>query len=262
MIFRRRTTEQVYSTLQQVQRRMSEQGGQATPAIGSGGTRPYTAGGTRTTPQAAIGTPLPLPLRFPTPPPGATPALVPNRTEETEAGAGTPLGGMLAQNPPSAGRFSLQLPLHLAITLMLLWLVTVILAFVLGRMSADRAPAPIREAPPAAPVAATPAEVSDRGRFLFLLKAVPTTGEQLRQEWQKTVDQLNDACRRNAAKGWKPYFALREPENGGMQLIFGSIDGRLGIDQAKFTDFARLLSQPVAKQGAGYTQGRWLPVDP
>lgn len=256
MIFRRRTTEQVYSTLQQVQRRMSEQGGAPAQAVGSGGTRPFTASGARVAVGNVAGP------RYPTPPGGIVVPSTSANSANDQTESGPPLGGMLTQNPPGVSRFTLQLPLHLAITLMLLWLVTVILAFVLGRMSSDRAPMPISQAPASTSTPAAPVEAPERGRFVFLLKSVPTTNEQMRQQWQKEVDRLNDVCRQNVGKGWKPFFALREPENGGLQLVFGQIEGRFGIDQAKFTDFVRLLTQPKSKGGGDYTQGRWLPVEP
>lgn len=256
MIFRRRTTEQVYSTLQQVQRRMSEQGGAPAQAIGSGGTRPFVTSGGRTAVGNVAGP------RYPTPPGGVVVSPTSANPPSDQIESGSPLGGMLTQNPTGVSRFTLQLPLHLAITLMLLWLVTVILAFVLGRMSGDRAPMPINPTPVATGVPSASVEAPERGRFVFLLKSAPSTNEQLRQQWQKEVDRLNDVCRQNAAKGWKPFFALREPENGGLQMVYGQIDGRFGIDQAKFTDFARLLTTPKAKGGGDYSQGRWLSVDP
>jgi hypothetical protein len=258
MIFRRRTTDQVYSTLQQVQRRITEQGGQ--PVVGSGGNMRTPAPGSLRTPPpgsypaAASTAPIGTPLRFPTPPP--TPHAVPPASTSSDEPA--PLGGMLVPQPPVT-RFVLNLPLHLATTLLLLWLVTLVAAYFAGRSAADRTPAPMprSEAPAPSPNAV---EQPVRGNWVFLLQTVPTANSQLRAKWQEEVTRLNNVCRQNASQGWKPYFALREPENGGLQMVFGQVDGKFGIDQAQFTDFIRKLTAPPPA-GAGFTQGRWLALD-
>jgi hypothetical protein len=121
MMFRRRTTDQVYATLQQVQRRITEQGGGPVPPPGA---RPLGAipprplqtnqnlGGNPATPAAGLG-------------PNLRPASFPGDGEESTA-------INLLPSQPVHPRGTLHIPLQLAITIFLLWLGTVIAAALLG----------------------------------------------------------------------------------------------------------------------------------
>ncbi len=254
MIFRRRTTDQVYATLQQVQRRITEQGGPgpapASPTVRGPGTATFRSGAGTT------------PMR--TPPPGS---LNPAQRRDT------PMPGEPTQAPypvahptfpaPGPARGTLELPTQMAVTLMLVWLTTLVAAFLIGRFSAPTGP----ELAPA-PVAANgkpqdPETPSNRrqGDAIFVLKAIPRFTDVQKAAWQKEVDRLNALCRTNAAKGWKDYFALREPENGGLEFVFGYVNGQFGIDQKPFRDFAALLQKPTDKGGAGYVSATWKTLE-
>ncbi len=167
-------------------------------------------------------------------------------------------------------RGTLQLPLQIAITLLLLWLVTLIAAWWLG-MRQGRADAPSPDSrvvvekhdggDPQDPEATTPA--GRLGDSIYVLQAVPSFTPEMKTTWQKEVERLNAVMltSANAARGWKPYFALREPENGGLQFVFGYANGQFGIDRTKFEDLARLLAAPTTKGGLGHATAKWMSVN-
>ena len=256
-MFRRRTTDQVYATLQQVQRRITEQGGgPAAPAgarpLGAIPPRPLQTnqnlGSTPAAPIASLG-------------PNLRPASFPGDSEDAPAVNLLP--------PPSVHpRGTLHIPLQLAITIFLLWLGTVIAAALLGmRMgskseAADSRPTVTAEKPADKPIdPETPAPGKRLGDSIYVLITVPTATPTVRQKWQAEADNLNSIMRQNEARGWKPYFKLREPVNGGLELVFGWANGTYGIDRAKFEELARLLAAPKNKNGGGYSTAKWMAVE-
>jgi hypothetical protein len=257
MMFRRRTTDQVYATLQQVQRRITEQGG-GPPA--PAGARPLAAipprplqtnqnlGGNPLLPGTGLG-------------PNLRPASFPGDGEEAAA-------VNLLPPAPVHPRGTLHIPLQLAITIFLLWLGTVIAAALLGmRMgskgeAAETRPPVVAEKPaekPSDPESPPPGR--RLGDSLYVLKTVPTASAVVRQQWQAEADNLNNIMRQNEARGWKPYFKLREPVNGGLELVFGWANGTYGIERAKFEELARLLAAPKSKNGGGYGTAKWMAVE-
>ena len=271
-MFRRRTTDQVYATLQQVQRRITEAGPtQPGPSAAPGGVRPLQSFAPRPlqtnqglgTPahgapgqsgqggQGGQGGPNVRPTSFPAGPDATEPL---------------PPATMLvpAANVP---RGTLQLPLQIAITLLLLWLVTLIAAWWLGmRQGRNDAPSPDSRVATEKhdggdkqdPEVATP--TGRLGDSIYVLQAVPSFTPEIKATWQKEVDRLNSFMLANANRGWKPYFALREPENGGLQFVFGYANGQFGIDRTKFEDLARLLAAPTSKGGGGHATAKWMSV--
>ena len=289
-MFRRRTTDQVYATLQQVQRRITEAGGNGPgqpPASGGGPGASAPAGARQLTGFA------PRPLQTHTglgqgqpagllPGPGGSighglPPAGPNLrpTAFPATSGGDPDGEQLPSATmlvpaPSHPRGTLHLPLQIAITLFLLWIVTLIAAWWLG-MRQGRNDGPVEQRS----VATLPADhgkpqdpegapaTGRLGDSLFVLEAVPSFDAATKASWQKEVDRLNalmTSSEQMAAKGWKPYFHLREPENGGLQFVYGYANGQYGIDRAKFEDLARVLAAPRAKGGGGHTSAKWMSV--
>jgi hypothetical protein len=254
MIFRRRTTDQVYATLQQVQRRITEQGGSAVPAPAPAPRQPGTA------PFRNAGTPMR------TPPAGTLPAMPARRDTPLPPGDATPLpmsAPLHASAPLSAAqRRVLELPTQLAATLMLVWLLTLVVAFLIGRLSApasaEIASAPVVQAlgKPQDPEA--PAPGKRLGDSIFVLRAIPRFEAGEKTAWKKRADELNEQSRK---LGYKDYFSVREPENGGLELVYGFANGQYGIDRAQFRDFAAMLQRPKEKGGAGYVAAAWKSVE-
>ncbi len=261
MIFRRRTTDQVYATLQQVQRRITEQGaGVPAPAATprAPGTASFRPGATAT------------PMRTPSagtlmPGTGATRRDTPSPVD-TFMPQTAPVAVTAAITPSHGGRGVLELPTQLAVTLMLVWLMTLVATFMMGRWSAPTSTEVT--AAPVATVAGTkpqdpeaPAKGKRLGDSIFVLRSLPRFTDKEKADYQKLATRLNGLCRDNAAKGWKDYFTVREPENGGLELVFGYANGQYGIDRQQFRDFAAMLQRPTEKGGGGYVAAVWKSVE-
>lgn len=247
-MFRRRTTDQVYATLQQVQRRITE-----------GATAP----GTATTPRPGTprtGHPTPVPESA-TPSPGTgnyTPSSAPGTARVPDPAL---VAAAQAQLQPPPGRLMLHLPIGLASTLALVWLLTLVVAFLLGQMNGRPAAALVADhATAEAMRAEAPAARLRGGEWILVLKSVPNPTSDLRTQWQREVDRLNAYVRQNEARGWKPYFALREPASGQLEFVFGKADGQFGVDRAAFEDFAKLMATPPPK-GGGYASAKWVKAE-
>ncbi len=169
-------------------------------------------------------------------------------------------------------RGTLQLPVQIAVTLLCLWLVTLMAAWYLG-MRQGRADGPATDNTKAVAEKAPASGGGDRqdpegsatptgrlGDSIYVLQAVPTFTPEMKVTWQKAVDQYNTSMTAHPERGWKPYFALREPENGGLQFVFGYANGQYGIDRTKFEDLARLLAAPAGKGGSGFATAKWMSV--
>ncbi len=239
-MFRRRT-DQVYATLQQVQRRITEQSGSGQPTL-----EPKQ-------PQAGMFSPLHDALP---------------RVQQK------PLVGMQAEAPPPPPqvfvqpqrRFVLPLSGQLAVTLIVLWIASCALCFVLGQHERDRrgpssdagfaaGDSGNRDVPPQ--VEAT-APTKPLGGDLLILTQVPTTTPEMEQFYRTRAAQLNKIMIDNAQRGWKPWFGVRRPTSGGLQLVYGEVaDGQFGIVRKDFDDFARMMAQPPPK-GGGYASATWV----
>jgi hypothetical protein len=243
-VFRRRTTDQVYATLQQVQRRISE----ASPAP----TAPSYGAKVMPTAPAIRPTPLPIP-RTPLPGDGAL---------SGPATAVHPAPVPLV--PPAGGRAVIQLPVSLAITLGVVLIVICIAFFVIGqyvgKQSAGGSPAVAVEQdddPPPKPVAERPKAAGQ----LLLLKTIPSATAADKAKWDAEVKRLNGIMVANGARGWKPLFALREPPSGHLQLVFGKEGERWGVEREAWLDFQKIMVAPTTSNGAGYTSASWIPAE-
>jgi hypothetical protein len=244
-MFRRRT-DQVYSTLQQVQRRITEQNGNpGEPGEVSPGQ-----------PQPAVNL-QPLSQALPT---GGVPVL-PSSPAMQPPFAGVPAARM----PPGGNRYVLQISGDLAMLLVVMWLISMALMFVLGQHWRSTGGAGL--APGAAghrdTLAVTPPPGKRLGDWVYILKSQPSAPVDAVNLYEVEARQLNDAMRQpqNSSRGWKPYFGVRKPVNGGVELVFGVVDGVWGVDKGEFAAFAKLLAEPASKSGGGYASARWVKVD-
>ena len=244
-VFRRRTTDQVYATLQQVQRRISE-AGNSPGALSSQGAKPMPAAPAIRPAAPTPGTgswPAPGTGSFPAPGTGSHPAPVP-----------------LA--PPASDRAVIHLPISLAITLGILMVFLCAVFFVVGQWFGSRGRTPGPVAPVEVDEAPKPvvAERPKAAGFLLLLKSKPSATAADKADFEKEAKRLNDIMVKNAARGWKPLFTVREPPSGHLQLVFGK-DGDHGVDRDAWADFQRIMSAPTTKNGAGYTSATWIPAN-
>jgi hypothetical protein len=243
-MFRRRT-DQVYATLQQVQRRITE---------------------------AAPGSPAPTADRS-----GTVPPFGPLQEALQRQKAPPPVVGHQPEPPPPppqlapmpTGRILLPLTVPFALTLTVLWIVSCVLCFVLGQHERERrmpnasvgfasGDAGNRDAPPQPQAPTDPGAAKPLGPDLLVLTQVPTATAEMEQFYRQRVAQLNDIMTKNTSRGWKPWFGIRKPSNGSLQLVFGEVsDGQFGVNRKDFEDFARMLAQPPPK-GGGYGSAIWV----
>jgi hypothetical protein len=243
-MFRRRT-DQVYSTLQQVQRRITEQNGN--PVEHADPLLPASL-----QPQPAVNL-QPLSQALPS---GGNVAVA--LTPQPQAFAGMPA----ARLGPAGKRYVLQVSGDLAMLLVVMWLISMALMFVLGQHWRSSGGAGLaagaagnRELPGNIPAA------KRQGDWVYVLQSQPNATVESSQFFEERARSLNDFVRQNANRGWKGYFGVRKPSNGGVELAYGLVDGVWGIDQAEFVAFAKLLADPTSKGGGGYASARWVKVD-
>jgi hypothetical protein len=278
-MFRRRT-DQVYSTLQQVQRRITEQTGMGEPDISN--TPPVVTGRQPleqalpsgsppmvppvSTPVSAQPSPisslaptapiLPNPI-IPVAPSGS---LNPGVNMNSSVNPGNfPSTGRIAPNVGK--RYVLQLSGDMAMLLMVVWIASMAAMFMLGQYWRSVGGAGLAAGP--AGNREVPVENAGprQGDAILLLQSVPTATVESLSFFEESARKLNDYVKQNSSRGWKPYFGVRKPINGGVELAYGLVNGTWGINQNDFADIAKILSQPQSKGGAGYGQARWIKVD-
>jgi hypothetical protein len=237
-MFRRRT-DQVYSTLQQVQRRITEQTGGSPPP----GEEAKPESLTGPIPQVSL-QPLAqaLPQNRGMPPPLQAPQYLPN----------------------SSKRYVVQISADLVMLLMVVWLATMPLMFMLGKNwrtspGAGPAPGPAGERP--APAEPPPAPARRLGDWVLVLQSSPTASAEYETYFQSRANSLNDFVRRDHTHGWKPYFGVRKPNSGGIQLVFGEVDGQFGVPRDEFLAFATLLAKPTKDGGADFASSSWIRIE-
>lgn len=245
-MFRRRT-DQVYSTLQQVQRRITEQNG------------PQNEHGDVVTGQAQPAVNFqPLSQALPS---GGAPPMSPPLSQPQAPFSGAP-GARLG---PGSNRYVLQISGDLAMLLVVMWLISMALMFVLGQhwRSSGGAGLASGAAGNRDTTNAATAPGKRLGDWAYVLKSQTNATVDAVNQYEGEARKLNDAMRlpQNAAKGWRPYFGVRKPVNGGVELVFGVVEGVWGIDKADFEAFAKLLAEPTSKSGGGYASARWMKVD-
>ena len=243
-MFRRRT-DQVYSTLQQVQRRITEQnGGQSDLGEVSSPTQPMPSVTVQPLSQA-------LPSGAMQPPSAAQPQ---------QPFAGIPVNRMT----PAGNRYVLQISGDLAMLLVVLWLVSVALVFFVGQHLGSKGGAGFAAGTTGNREVSSAASAAKRqGDWIYILESSSTTTVEVENTYEQRARELNDFVTNNPKRGGGLYFGVRKPENGGVELLFGKVDRAVfGIDKSEFEAFAKMLSQPHAKGGAGYASARWVKVTP
>ena len=263
-MFRRRT-DQVYSTLQQVQRRITEQnGGQSdlgevlspTQPIPSITLQPLSQALPQTLPHTLAQTlaqtlPQVMPSGALQPFPVAQPP---------QPFAGFPVNRMT----PTGHRYVLQISGDLAMLLVVVWLVSMAVMFFIGHQIPSSGGAGFAAGTPGNRETSSAGSVAKRqGDWIYILESRSTTTVEVVNAYEQRARELNDFVAKNPTSGWKAYFGVRKPDNGGLELVFGQVDRAVfGIDKSEFEAFAKMLSQPTSKNGAGYASARWVKVTP
>lgn len=226
-MFPRRRTDQVYATLQQVQRRITEQGGgQASTVSTPAG---MNAPASNRTPASGTPTPGPLPVIRPGP--------------QIRPQEGLPAAPPLL--PPGVGahqRYSVVLSGTLASLLLVCWIASIAAAILITKQVV-RPGAPAGEASPRVAVAETPAA---RSKWKLIVLSEMRATPEARARLVKERDFLNEVAKRNS---WPP-FEIEEGVNGAVQLVFGLG----GVDKAQWLDFTGKLLKRHA--GASWVEIR------
>lgn len=259
----RRQTDQVYEMLQNVQRQMTNQdeGGSAWSS------RSGTKGARTSDGQQFWRNPVPE---------SASPFAAGTGPLESTAEPQPPEHDDL---PPPATVTTMQvqrvpMSLPLLSVLMLLWILTLFVAYYIGRRHQVQAlqqpavglaagAAGHREIPVdtnAGPDddhsnGSAPARPSTGPSDVLILKSVLQSDDDTRTRWQKEADSLNQLASSRGADQLPPLFGVREPSSGGLQLVYGYRDGRFGIDRERFKRQAAALRQ------AKYQTARWIRIE-
>ncbi|HYE08528.1 MAG TPA: hypothetical protein VEL07_23670 [Planctomycetota bacterium] len=254
----RRKTDQVYATLQQVQRRITEQGGSdlanEIPLV-------------REAPPTSSYPLSPQPSSAP------RPATIVGAPKAPGLGGASVLSGPAPQATPAGGPPRtplLTLSNELASFLVILWLITLVIAFVVGRSQAPRqqvdpgadyAAGPAGHRDPGAAKAAKPAAAAGERAVLVVMSAkVGTYTAAHEAQYEAQAREMN---RRAIAAGdpYKPWFAVRKPANGDLQMVWGYVDGAFGVDREAHDAFRESLVKIEDGGKKPYAGVFWLPVD-
>ena len=243
----RRKTDQVYATLQQVQRRLTDatQGGEGEGEIF--GARPKLPPSLPSDPLRAVTAQAQAAIGLTSPPPVASPP------------------------SPSTGSFhrrnALQFSGELATVLFLLWVVTLTVAFFIGKHVGGRAAVVDPGAGYAAGEAGSRAttrkaleaegttSTTKLGAHVLVLQSVARSNAESESKLGTNARQLNEFAEKNPQQGFKPWFAVRKPGNGGLQLVYGLVNGSFGIDKDGNASLADTFDR------AGYKDAHWVRVD-
>jgi hypothetical protein len=267
-MFRRRT-DQVYSTLQQVQRRITEQAGggepdiaaaPATPMVGRQPLEQALPSGVQNAPvptAPVLSTSVPNAAYTPTFSPAAPITPIPAPASLTPGN----YPGIGRNTPTLSKRYVLQLSGDMAMLLMVVWIASMAAMFMLGQYWRSVGGAGLAAGPAGNREAPVENAGPRQGDAILLLQSVPSATVESVSFFEERARSLNDFVNKNNNRGWKPYFGVRKPVNGGVELAYGLVNGTWGINQNDFVEFAKLLAQPTSKGGAGYGQARWIKVD-
>ncbi len=241
-MFRRRT-DQVYSTLQQVQRRITEQNASIAP------------------PPAGLAT-------IPSEP----------RRGESVAPHLMPLAGALPANrpPPSQvinddgganlprSRRHLQISMTLATTIGLLWITSCVIFFTLGgRLATGRqvatAPAVMAPVVGTMPVIAPDASGPKSGPDVLVMWSAPQVTPDIEKDLTSRAAKLNELIGQGKGISGPPLFGVRKPKNGGIELVYGAQGGdSFGVVKDEHQELQRKLAGPRDKGGFGFVSAKWV----
>ncbi|MBA3938591.1 MAG: hypothetical protein H0X38_14120, partial [Planctomycetes bacterium] len=175
-----------------------------------------------------------------------------------------PLQPTMPRLPTGERRYVLQLSGEIALTLAVVWILSIVVAFVLGQRLRGGASAGLA---PGDAGSRTPGEssvmasaASDAGDYVLELESSPQDDAQTTSRLEAQAKALNDFVRAGNNPTYKPYFGVRRAASGSQQLVFGLVDNVFGVNRERFKPFADSLSKPRSSGGGGYTSARWVQV--
>jgi hypothetical protein len=284
-MFPRRRTDQVYSTLQQVQRRITEQNGGATmPPGGPIKAMPPTAiPGNRPPVAFTLPSSVPSPAQAPVqadvlltrtpaddipalddePQPQTAPQLV-SALRPTPVQAASAPSPNPPLYPPASGsrRYVIQVSSEMAMLIVALWIGSMVLCYVIGgKLGGAGAGAGLATGAAGSREVPAPPAVAERPLWILVLQSEVATPDVVKR-YQLGVRQLNEwAQGPGAGSGLKPLFGLREPANGHIELVYGMVNGRGGLPEKDAKAHAFLTRPPQDRGGGGgYGQAVWMTV--
>jgi hypothetical protein len=234
----RRKTDQVYATLQQVQRRITER----SISLPSSGPSAPEAHQLQAQPVYPFDRPEAAPLAEPAP------------------------GDLTAPSAPP-GRRTLQLSPELASTVVVLWLLSIVIAYFLGTARAARppeasagyAPGPAGQRDPSLAASSQSAvratnssgsAVPGSGKDVLILKSANKVTDEYEQDFGKKAARLNEVASKNVELGLRPWFGVRKPSSGGIQLVYGALDGKFGVNSEDFAELDKRFAKEKEYDGA------------
>ena len=241
-MFRRRT-DQVYSTLQQVQRRITEQNASIAPPPAGLATMPSEPRrGDSVAPHL-------MPLA------GALPANrpPPSQVINDDGGANLP-----------RSRRHLQISVSLAATICLLWITSFAIALMLGgRLATERQ---IASHPPVMTpvVGSTPAITPDTsgpkiGPDVLVMWSAPNATTEIDKDLTSRAAKLNELIGQGKSISGPPLFGVRKPKNGGIELVYGAQGGDIfGVVKEEHQELQRKLAGARDKGGFGFVSAKWV----
>ncbi len=262
----RRKTDQIFDTLQAVQRRITEQGG-APP-------RPQVPTAPAVRPILSIGKARPS-TDLPPPPPGPPPAAVraagppplspppaPPTLSPPSALARAATPGPYSPGQPAAPPPLITLTLSQVITVLIVLLVSHSVVWVFAARMSDSNP---RSEPTPSGVGyrSQPTELPQSPRYIIVLTWAASSDESEVRRLKKNCDDLNAGMRKylkdHPESPLRPWYSVKEhPSNGNTELIFGATENQIGIEKSPlWEDFIRKLAIPREQRGAGYSRASW-----
>lgn len=283
----RRKTDLVYSTLQQVQRRMTNQ--TETPHSQSASrsksrtkTRSYVKPGAARPAGAAQAAPSSAPANerkksigpFTTPQVrrGDDPAFADALTEPEHYDPQEQIVDPADMTGPGA-RLSaaygqgIVLNFPMLCVLLVLWILSVAIAYSLGPGS-TAAPSDPGIVQATGPAGLGPSEIEQQSRSgvgpvvptqdrdYLVLKSVRRFTNQALEEFKALARKLNKVALRYPDT-LKPYFGVRKTRNQGLQLIFGVKDGVTGVNKDHFPNLKQIMINSNADNERGFPDAYW-----
>lgn len=281
MVFRRRT-DQIYATLQEVQRRITQGGtGQAPRPTGGASTVPAageagsTAGGyvvhpdgrrevprsqTRVSSSVIARQAAETRSRQQELPGVATGSAVPKVVidEEPEPLRTAP---PLPARPPAGdasarrlGPRGVVIGFEMACTMAAVWLASVVGAYLLGMGQNAAAPLPIAGTSTTAGTVIEAEEnrgAAEDATWIVILDSVPA--DKVQAQLPKYQDKQKNYNAFFVRKGFREYFGTRTPQSGGLQFIYGMNNGRVGVSRSEAEAMHRAVTTPQPR-AAGSTE--------
>ena len=277
----RRKTDLVYSTLQQVQRRMTNQtesphSQSASRSKSRTKTRSYVKPASQAPASATPAAPAPErkkslgPFTTPQVRRGDDPAFEDALTEpeqfEPHVADPAEISGPGARASIAYGQ-GIVLNFPMLCVLLVLWILSIAIAYSLGpgpsQVSDDPGIA-IAEGPAGEGFnatehgsrnAVTPV-VPISGTDYLVLKSVRSSTNRALEEFKNLSKKLNKVALRYPDV-LKPYFGVRRTRNNGLQLIFGVKDRAVGVDKTKYPNLKEIMIRSNADNERGFPDAYW-----